>query len=72
MFCECTQAMSWVDGYQCYGTSDIDKIAGSSDPAHPILVLLAHDGDNAFGGGNSYYEQCVKNFVDEGRGKVRR
>ncbi|XP_064382608.1 alpha-amylase-like [Halichondria panicea] len=62
-------AMSWLDGYQCYGTSDIDKIAGNSDPTHPILVLLAHDGDNAFGGGNSYYEECVKNFVNEGKGK---
>jgi hypothetical protein len=33
----------------------MDKIAGSADPEHPILVLLAHDGDNAFGGGYSYY-----------------
>ncbi len=65
------QAMSWLDGYECYGTQDIDKLAGSSDPTHPLLILLAHDGDNAFGGGYSYYEQCVKNFVDEGRGKVR-
>ena len=64
------QAMSWVDGYECYDTSDVDSIAGSSDPDHPILVLLAHDGDNAFGGGYSYYEQCVKNFVDDAQKKV--
>ncbi len=62
--------MSWLDGYECYGTADIDKIAGSSDSTHPLLILMAHDGDNAFGGGNSYYQQCVRNFVEEGRGKV--
>ena len=62
--------MSWVDGYECYDTSDVDSIAGGSEPDHPILVLLAHDGDNAFGGGYSYYEQCVKNFVDQAQKKV--
>ena len=62
--------MSWVDGYECYDTSDVDSIAGSSESDHPILVLLAHDGDNAFGGGYSYYQQCVKNFVDQAQGKV--
>lgn len=65
------QAMSWQDGYQCYGTSDIDKISSQSGQDHPMLVLLAHDGDNAFGGGYSYYEQCVHNFVTEAQGKVQ-
>ena len=68
--CLSFQAMSWVDGYECYDTSDVDSIAGDSEVDHPILVLLAHDGDNAFGGGYSYYEQCVKNFVDEAQNKV--
>lgn len=62
--------MSWQDGYECYGTQDIDQIAGSSESDHPMLILLAHDGDNAFGGGYSYYTQCVKEFVMEGEGKV--
>jgi hypothetical protein len=65
------QAMSWQDGYECYGTEDVDKIAASSEQNHPILVLLAHDGDNAFGGGNSYYTQCVMEFVDSLQEKVR-
>ena len=64
------QAMSWLDGYECYSTSDIDKIAASSEQDHPVLVLLAHDGDNAFGGGNSYYQQCVSSFVNEAASKV--
>lgn len=62
--------MSWLDGYACYSTNDIDKIASSSDPSHPMLIVLAHDGDNDFGGGYSYYEQCVSGFVDEAQSKV--
>lgn len=62
--------MSWQDGYECYSTSDIDEIAPSSTQDHPLLILLAHDGDNAFGGGYSYYQQCVSSFVNEAQGKV--
>ena len=62
--------MSWQDGYACYSTADIDQIANASESDHPMLILLAHDGDNAFGGGYSYYEECVKNFVQEAQGKV--
>ena len=43
-------AMSWDDGYSCYGTGDIDTIASKNDPNHPMLILFAHDGDNDFGG----------------------
>ncbi len=64
------QAMSWEDGYACYSTSDIDMIANSSEADHPILIVLAHDGDNAFGGGYSYYEQCVSDLVKQAEGKV--
>lgn len=38
----------------------MQKIAPGNDPEHPILVMLAHDGDNAFGGGYSYYEQVCE------------
>ncbi len=62
--------MSWQDGYECYSTSDIDQLVAKGNMTHPMLVLLAHDGDNAFGGGNSYYDQCVHNFVSEAQGKV--
>ena len=40
--------MSWIDGYKCYDTTDVDAIATSSEAVHHILVLLAHDVDNAF------------------------
>ena len=59
-----------MDGYECYGTQDIEEIAGSSEATHPLLIMLAHDGDNAFGGGYSYYEQCVKQFVDQAQAQV--
>lgn len=57
------QAMSWLDGYQTYGLDDINEIAAFSEPDQPILVVLAHDGDNAFGGGYSYYMESVPQFT---------
>jgi hypothetical protein len=58
-------AMSWLDGYQVYGPQDVDLVAGASEPAHPILIALAHDGDNAFGGGYSYYHESVPGFTGQ-------
>jgi hypothetical protein len=55
-------AMSWEEGYASYGTGDIDAIAGYNDPNHPMLILLAHDGDNAWSGGYSYYNESVTSF----------
>ena len=56
------QAMSWNEGYGLYGTGEIDAIAGHNDPAHPMLILFAHDGDNAWSGGYSYYNENVTGF----------
>jgi len=58
------QAMSWSDGYQQYGTGDIDQIAWAASANDPILVVLAHDGDNAYGGGYSYYMESVHQFCN--------
>ncbi|MBN1765219.1 MAG: hypothetical protein JW860_08185 [Sedimentisphaerales bacterium] len=60
---------SWTDGYGCIGTSVIDSMASENDPTHPMLFLMAHDGDNAFGGGYSYYNECVNQFASEANGK---
>jgi hypothetical protein len=54
---------SWKDGYSCYGLDDASVYAGEGSPEHPILVVLAHDGDNAFGGGYSYYMECVPSLA---------
>jgi len=55
-------AMSWNEGYGLYGTGEIDAIASYNDPAHPMLILFAHDGDNAWSGGYSYWYENVSQF----------
>lgn len=57
-------AMGWNEGYGLYGTGEIDSVAHLNDPARPMLILFAHDGDNAWSGGNSYYEQNVAQFTN--------
>lgn len=52
---------SYLDGYSPIGVNEIDRIAAVSS-SRPPLVLLAHDGDNAWGGGDAYYNQSVTNF----------
>jgi hypothetical protein len=36
----------------------------NTDPSRPMLVLLAHDGDNYGGGTDSYYHENFNNFVN--------
>lgn len=36
----------------------------NTDPQHPILVVLHHDGDNYGGGSESYYNNNFQNFVN--------
>jgi hypothetical protein len=55
-------AMSWNEGYGSYGTGEIDAIASYNDPTKPMLVVLGHDGDNAWSGGFSYYNENVTQF----------
>jgi Starch-binding module 26/Glycosyl hydrolase family 57/Chitobiase/beta-hexosaminidase C-terminal domain/Secretion system C-terminal sorting domain len=54
---------SYEDGYAAIGTSLIAPIVAQASTApRPPLVLFAHDGDNAWGGGSSYYNESVTNF----------
>ena len=54
---------SYEDGYAAIGTSLIAPIvAKASTSPRPPLVLFAHDGDNAWGGGSSYYSESVTGF----------
>ena len=53
-------AQGWRDGFSCLSAgSFLPRLQARNNPAQPSLVLLSHDGDNAFGGGNSYYFECV-------------
>ena len=62
--------LSYQDGYQTMSTSDIENyVAPYDDPSHPSIVLLAHDGDNAFAGGYSYYQESVQSFTNAAASK---
>jgi len=55
--------ISYVDGYSGANVGDISsRIEPFSNNVHPSIVLLAHDGDNAWGGGSSYYNEAVTSF----------
>lgn len=57
------QALSWNDGYSPLGAdalSTLDPQIGNAP--RPMMVVLAHDGDNAWGGGYSYYQEAVPGF----------
>ena len=58
-----SQSVSWEDGYGPMGTGHFDTLQANNDPSRPMLVTLAHDGDNAFGGGFSYYMEATPNLV---------
>lgn len=53
------QVFSWQDSYSTWDLGQIAPLAARNNPAHPALVLCAHDGDNAWSGGYSYYNQWV-------------
>lgn len=57
--------LSYQNGYGLMGTGDIDThIAPYNNPTQPSIVLLAHDGDNAWGGGFDYYNNSVPGFAN--------
>lgn len=58
------QSLSWQDGYSPIGLGDFNTLQSQNPPSRPQLVLLAHDGDNNWGGGYSYYMEVVPNFVN--------
>lgn len=58
------QVLGYADGYGIIDASFLADLEARNDPAQPSLVLLAHDGDNAFGGGYSYYFEGVPNVAN--------
>jgi len=53
------QVLSWRDSYGTWDLGLISPIAALNNTNHPSLVLCAHDGDNAWSGGYSYYNEWV-------------
>ena len=66
------QALSWDDGYAPIGLGGFDAIQSLAPngiaPNRPQLALLAHDGDNAWGGGYSYYREATPNLASSANG----
>ncbi len=57
------------DGRGGFGALNYDAVmsqfeSDNTDPQHPILIVLAHDGDNYGGGTDSYYGSNFQNFVN--------
>jgi Starch/carbohydrate-binding module (family 53)/Glycosyl hydrolase family 57 len=63
------QVFGWKDSYSTWDLGLIDFIAGKNDPSKPSLVFCAHDGDNAWSGGSSYYNEWVPNMASQASGK---
>jgi hypothetical protein len=59
------QALGWRDSYGTWNPNLMSSLAASNNPSKPALVLLAHDGDNAWSGGYSYYMEWVNNFASQ-------
>ena len=53
------QVFGWKDSYSTWDLGLIAPIAARNNPAKPSLVFCAHDGDNAWSGGSSYYNEWV-------------
>ena len=49
------QALGWRDSYGQWDISLLGDLAARNNPAKPAIALFAHDGDNAWSGGYSYY-----------------
>ena len=57
------------DGRGGFGALNYESVLSqlepyNTDPAHPMLVVLHHDGDNYGGGADSYYHGNFTNFVN--------
>jgi hypothetical protein len=63
------QALGWKDSYSTWDLGLLNGLNARNDPNKPSLVLLAHDGDNAWSGGYSYYMEWVPNFASQASGR---
>jgi len=62
------QALGWYDSYSTWDLGLMSDLAARNNPAKPAIVVLAHDGDNAWSGGYSYYMQWVSQFAGQAAG----
>ncbi|MDD3194180.1 MAG: starch-binding protein [Paludibacter sp.] len=61
---------SYIDGYSGANAGEVQtKIEPYSSAERPSILLLAHDGDNAWGGGYTYYHEAVPGFTGDASAK---
>ena len=65
----CDRYMGNEDGRGGFGALNYDAVMSQLEsyntvPAHPILIVLHHDGDNYGGGSESYYNSNFQAFVN--------
>jgi len=63
------QVLGWKDSYSDWSLDLLNALNTRNDPAKPALVMCAHDGDNAWSGGYSYYMEWVQNFANQASGR---
>lgn len=63
------QVFGWKDSYSTWDLGLTDFVRDRNNPAKPSLVFCAHDGDNAWSGGSSYYNEWVPNMASQAVGK---
>ncbi len=59
------QVLGWKDSYSQWDLNLVNALAARNDTSKPALVLCAHDGDNAWSGGFSYYHEWVPNVAGQ-------
>ena len=59
------QVFGWKDSYSQWSLDQLNLLNARNDPAKPALVMCAHDGDNAWSGGYSYYMEWLKTFASD-------
>ena len=62
------QAFGWDDSYSTWDLGQLAPLAARNNPAKPALALFAHDGDNAWSGGYSYYYEWVNQCASQASG----
>ncbi len=63
------QALGWRDSYGSWDLGLLSDLAARNNPAKPAIALFAHDGDNAWSGGYSYYNDWAPSLASQAAGR---
>jgi len=63
------QSWGWLEGYGQINARMLDDLEARNNPNQPSLVLMSHDGDNAYAGGFSYYMENLRNLANDARNR---